>query len=126
MTEPFTGPAASTGVDYATYNGALLLIEVKALEHNVRTKLGEKDAIRGDIHVLDGKEVGEVIPDTLIFPRVLISQLRPKIGGMVLGRLGQGEKKAGQNAPWVLSEPTDADRAVAVAYLDKTKSGVPF
>jgi len=38
--------------------------------------------------------------------------------GMVLGRLGYGEqKRADYSAPWLLSVPTDADRALARAYL---------
>lgn len=38
--------------------------------------------------------------------------------GMVLGRLGVGTKKeAGQNAPWLLSLPTEQDKALARQYL---------
>jgi hypothetical protein len=38
---------------------------------------------------------------------------------MVLGRLGSGEAKPNQNAPYLLSQPTDADRAIGRAYLEK-------
>lgn len=38
--------------------------------------------------------------------------------GMVLGRLGYGEqKRADYSAPWLLAAATDADRAIARAYL---------
>jgi hypothetical protein len=38
--------------------------------------------------------------------------------GMVLGRLGYGEaKRADYSAPWLLSAATDADKAIARAYL---------
>lgn len=38
--------------------------------------------------------------------------------GMVLGRLGYGEqKRADYSAPWLLDKPTEADRAIARAYL---------
>lgn len=44
-----------------------------------------------------------------------VSRGRP---GMVLGRLGVGEAKdEGQNAPYVLSPPTDADKVLARQYL---------
>lgn len=55
----------------------------------------------------------------------LISQCREALAkraqgqpGMVLGRLGVGTaKEVGQNAPWLLSLPTDADKALARQYL---------
>ena len=64
----------------------------------------------------------------LVFPRVLQSQLKPKVGQMVLGRLGQGTAKPGQSAPWMLTEPTDADRTVGLAHLNKAKANAdaPF
>lgn len=37
--------------------------------------------------------------------------------GMVLGRLGVGEAKGGNNPPYVLSAPTDADKQTARQYL---------
>jgi hypothetical protein len=57
--------------------------------------------------------------------RGLISQCREALArrlqgqpGMVLGRLTTGEaKEAGQNAPFLLSPPTDEDKRVARAYL---------
>lgn len=56
----------------------------------------------------------------------LISQCREALAkkrdtgvpGMVLGRLGVGEAKdPGQNAPYILTPPTDADKAIARQYL---------
>jgi hypothetical protein len=39
-------------------------------------------------------------------------------GGMVLGRLSVGQaKEAGQNAPYLLTEATEADKAIARQYL---------
>jgi cytosine/adenosine deaminase-related metal-dependent hydrolase len=71
---------------------------------------------RCDIAVLDGDCKGDVYADTLIFPRVLIGQLRPNIGKKVLGRLGQGTAKPGQSAPWTLLASSDDDKATAVKY----------
>lgn len=55
----------------------------------------------------------------------LVSQCREALekrqrgeAGMVLGRLGYGEqKRADYSAPWLLMPATDADKAVARAYL---------
>lgn len=55
----------------------------------------------------------------------LISQCRDALArraqgqpGMVLGRLGVGNaKEPGQNAPWLLTPPTDQDKAIARQYL---------
>jgi len=44
---------------------------------------------------------------------------------MVLGRLGQGEAKKGQSAPWMLSEATEADKVIGRNYIAKN-SEAPF
>jgi hypothetical protein len=121
MTDPFTAPgsANSSRVDYKELNGRLLLIEPHSLEIGVQTSVSTepKDAVRADVTVLDGPVAGSAFPDALIFPRVLIGQLRSRLGQKVLGRLGQGTAKGGQSPPWILSEATDADKKVGVAYL---------
>ena len=115
---PFANPApAGGGIDYAELNGRLLLIEPHSLEVGVRTSLGDKDAVRADVTVLDGTDPGTQHPDTLIFPKVLIGQLRSRLGQKVIGRLGQGVAKPGQNAPWLLHEATADDVQVGVAFL---------
>lgn len=117
MTDPFATPGSTSGVDYKALNGRLLLIMPTSLESDVKTSLGDKDAVRADIVVLDGPEAGEEYNDTLVFPRVLIGQLRSRVGEKVLGRLGQGQARPGQNAPWLLTEATDADKQTGLAYL---------
>ena len=57
-------------------------------------------------------------------PKVLAVQLRPRIGQKVLGRLGQGQAKPGQDAPWVLAEATESDVDVALAFLAKIAAPV--
>jgi len=125
MSEQFTDPGTSTGIQWGDVKGSLLLVTVHSLEPGIVTSLGEKDAIRADIVVLDGDQSGEVYDDALVFPRKLIGQLRPRIGEKVLGRLGQGNAKPGQNPPWELTPATDADKKVAAAHLNKV-SDVPF
>lgn len=118
MSDPFATPAApSGGIDLKEHKGSLLLITVHSVETGIQTVHGLSDAIRCDVAVLDGNGQGEEYADTLIFPKVLQSQLRKAVGQKVLGRLGQGQAKPGQSAPWVLEDPTDADRKAGVEYL---------
>lgn len=113
----FSKPAGQLKI--TDYNGQLLLVKPTGQEEGVNTSFGAADAIRADVVVLDGPDAGTDYSDILIFQRVLQGQLRPQIGkGLVLGRLGQGEAKAGQSKPWKLLDFTDEDAKVAQAYLD--------
>lgn len=116
-TDEFAAPAAATGVKWEDHKGALLLFDVKSQETGISTTFGSTDAIRADITVLDGANGGETYTDTLVFPKVLQSQLRPNVGKKVLGRLGQGIAKAGQSAPWKLDDPTEDDKTLARKHV---------
>lgn len=117
-TNPFKKPASATGIQWADHKGRLLLVEPRSFETGIMTSLGEKDAVRGDVTIVDGPDGPEEYRDTLIFPRALIAQTRSLIGEPVLGRLGQGQAKPGQNAPWRIEDPTDDDIKIGVAYLE--------
>ncbi len=121
----FNDPSTATGIDWKELHGSLLLFKVSGQEVGIKTVHGDSNAIRADVVVLDGDKEGETYTDTLVFPKVLQSQLKPSIGSMVLGRLGQGHKKPGQSPPWTLSTATDADKQVGRDYLAKT-SEAPF
>lgn len=120
MSNPFAAPAASAGITWADLDGLLLLIEPLSEETGIPTVHGEAKAVRANVVVLDGPNAGERHDDTLIFPKILQSQVRPKIGEKVLGRLGQGNKKPGQSAPWILQEATPADVQIGVNWLAQT------
>jgi hypothetical protein len=112
----YADPSTPTGVDLKTLKGALLLIEPLEVVQGMQTSFGPADPIRCNVAVLDGETKGAVHNDTLIFPKVLISQLRTHIGGKVLARLGQGQAKPGQSAPWMLYAANDDDKATAAKY----------
>lgn len=115
-------PASTNGdkIDLGKVNGSLLYITVHDLVKDIQTDYGPSDAIRADVAVLDGDDKGTVYHDTLIFPSVLRRQLGAAVGSVdpsIIGRLGQGvSKKAGQNPPWILADPTEADLAIGVKY----------
>jgi hypothetical protein len=120
----FNDPSNSDFLPLNDLLGSLLLLTVHEETDEINTVHGPQTAIRADVVVLDGKQAGDKFEDALIFPRILKSQLRRSAGGqMVVGRLNQGAKKPGQNAPWTLDAATDADKALAQSYVDK--HGVP-
>jgi hypothetical protein len=114
----FANPAPSAGsIDWNDLNGRLLIFDVTGQEIGIKTSNGTKDPVRADLVVLDGDTAGEKFDDTLVFPTVLISQLKPRIGQKVLGRLGQGIAKPGQSAPWILQDATAEEIAVAEKWV---------
>jgi hypothetical protein len=121
----FADPASAASLDLKTLLGNLLLVEPHEVATGIPTVHGPSDAIRADVTVLDGPTAGAVATDTLIWPKVLISQLRSRVGQMVLGRLGQGVAKPGQSAPWTLIAATEQDKATAGAYLAQRPAPAP-
>lgn len=123
MSTPFADPANPVSIDFNDIHGALLLIEVVGHEDDVVTSLSvpgvKNPAIRANVTVLDGPRGGFVYEDALIFPKALQGQLRARIGKLVLGRLGQGDKQPGKNAPWRLETATDADRQTAQRWVNQ-------
>lgn len=111
----------------AEHEGELLLIEPTSFEQGITTQMGTSDAVKANIIVLDGPNAGSTFDDALIFPKVLQSQTKPKIGGgYVLGRLGKGEAKPGKSAPWMLHSFTDQDAQVAQNWINSNKSDLPY
>ena len=116
---PFNDPQGSDLLPLNDIVGNLLLFTVYEETEEINTVHGPQKAVRADVTVLDGELEGTTYDDALIFPRVLKSQLRRSAGGqMVLGRLGQGAKKPGQNPPWTLTAATDTDKVKAQAWVD--------
>lgn len=121
---PFAAPApASGGVDLKTLNGALLIIKPHSVEENIKTSFGDSSAVRADLYVVDGPNGGDAHEDTLLFPKMLQGQLKSRIGQLVIGRLGQGQAKPGQSAPWILQDATAADIAAGAAFWEQRQSG---
>ncbi len=120
--------APGEGIKWEDFNGKLLVIEPLSVEEHVptvHTKPGEKSpAVRANVYVITGPETSEDYIDTLIFPKILQSQVRGQVGEMVCGRLGQGTKKPGQSAPWVIAEAT-ADDISKAQHWDNARSKKP-
>lgn len=119
-TDPFSGPASASGVKITEFEGRLLLITPTSYEEDIETSFGTKDAVKANVVVLDEKAPAdsENHEGILMFQGRLIGQTKPFVGkGLVLGRLGKGEAKKGQSAPWMLDDPTDAEKKIGREYL---------
>ncbi len=118
MTDDFNRPAEVTYGDNFNNEralGHLLIITAHAEETTPTKDYGPKPAIRADIIDVDAEEE---FTDQLIFGTVLVPALRPYVGGQkVLARLGRGEKRGGNQPPWVLNDYSDEDKDRALAYL---------
>lgn len=142
--DPFKS-GSSGGAGITQYEGQLLLVTPTEYVESMSTSFGDTDAVRVDLVVLDAPDGPEEVEDTLVFQRVLISAMKrqaifnerypagdPNTGHpkMTLGVLAPDEekKKKGQDAPWALMEPTDAQKKIAREYLAnrKTEPADPF
>lgn len=113
-------PAPSAGGDkfaFDDHKGNLLLITVHEYKEGISTSHGVANAVAADIAVLDGPDKGGEYRDVLIFPKVIVNQLKGQIGATILARLGQGEKQPGKSAPWVLNAGTADDQETAAKYV---------
>lgn len=124
----FAQPAAGTGdsISWEENKGALLMIKPTGTEETT-TEYGETTVVVADIVVLDGPNEGTKYEQNWIFPKVLQSQTKKYIntGQIALGRLGQGEKKPGKSAPWMLQDFTPQDAELAQAYINKNSNDLP-
>lgn len=114
-----TPSAPSGGITWADHKGKLLLIEPQSFEAGIQTSFGPADAVKATVSVVGESDVYE---DTLIFPKILVSQTKSQVGAKILGRLGQGQAKPGQSAPWQLEEATADDIATAEKWLAEQKA----
>lgn len=123
----FAQPASSTGLDLQANEGALLMITPTNFEEGISTAYGTTDAVEANVVILDGPNAGEKLDGALIFPKVLQGQLKRYIGTgqIALGRLGKGQAKPGQSAPWKLEDYTQQDAQTAQQYLNQNANDLP-
>jgi len=101
----------------AEYEGDLVLVYPVEHIEEITTTNGTKDAVSSDIIVLSrGAEKHE---GAFVFGGKMIGRLKRNLasGRPVLGRIGKGEAKKGQNAPWVFLDPSEEDKQLARDYL---------
>lgn len=126
MTDPhdqFDNPGPLNAIKWVDHDGQLVLITPLRVDKDVPKPDGDgvRDVIIADVAVLDGPDAPQYYAGTPIFPAYLQGQLRRNVGTgrSCLGRVGKdtSRQQRGQSAPWVLSDPTDADKHAARNYL---------
>lgn len=148
--DPFNAPTPPQAnivrprlLDFAA-DGRLVLISPIKIDRNLPNNLGKQgdtqDRMTADVVILDGPpfpyggapekgtphnltaQVPYEIISMFISSAPLISQCERRLGEMVLGRLSRRQLPNG-NTAYRLDDPTEADRAVARAYLVDKQAG---
>ena len=108
----FSAPSSGgSGLKQADLEGHVLVVEPQEYIPSMVTSFGDKDAIRVTVHDITTQETHE---DVLFFG-ALIGSLKPQVGKRVLGLMGKGVAKPGQAPPWVLTDLSTNEQAVAAA-----------
>lgn len=122
MTQRDEFDSAGTMLKIADHLGELVLFtphEYVDKDNGVDTSFGKKDYVLTDAVILTAEGGPAEYDDAMILQGSLIGQLKRKIPGgrKLLGRIAKGEAKKGQQPPYVLSAPSDADKQLARDYL---------
>lgn len=115
-------PSSQQGSGFrpSDFVGALVVFIGCHLEPEVNTAYGKTSAARVDIAVpLDGEDAGEVFKDSLIFGKVLVPSLTNADGDIVVGRIAKGDAKPGQNAPYILEDPSKKEEKAVLEWLEE-------
>lgn len=113
--------------------GRLLLIKVvtykedyPAFDDKAAADGETRDGVEVLVTVLDGDNAESSFDQSTLHQGRLVGTLKGRVGGQVLGRLGKGAAANSKfAAPFVLEDPTEADKAVARTYLAQNAE-VPF
>lgn len=121
MPHSISKPASGgSGFRAADHLGELVVFVGCSLEADIDTTFGSTNAARVEITVpLDGENAGEVYYDSLIFGKALVPSLANAQGPIVVGRMAQGEAKAGQNPPYILTDPTEEEEKTVLKWLNE-------
>lgn len=127
FSEPATG---GNRIEWASVLGRLLVMVPIDVKHGVATQHGTADPVVADIHVLDGDDPGRYEPGVWVFPKVLKSQLEPKVSPdgseMVIGRLIQEPTTKGSPA-WKLAPATPEDNETGARWhAYRTANNLPI
>lgn len=113
--DPFALPT-SGGSDYkfTEFLGELLLVKPIEVDTMVTKISPDSEFVRVEVIRLDNEN--ERVDDLLVFGTALIRTFKAVLRGdseWVLGRLEMGSPTPGKNAPYILSQPTKDEIAVA-------------
>ena len=116
----FDNPGSTSAVKWVEQQGRLVLIWARESIPDFPRNDGPGEVIRADVVVLDPPNSAPILyENTIIFPKKMLGQVRNNIGKgrPNLGRVGQEAAKPGQNPAWILMDPEENDKRMAMAYL---------
>ena len=96
--------------------GNAVLVRPTEYIQSMNTAHGVTDVVRADWIVLSGPNQGKTVNGSLIFGKVLKSELRSIMGTpkpMMVAVIGRGEAKNGKSAPYLFAAADDATKALA-------------
>lgn len=119
MDDLFGGPVNIEYFKPAEFMGELILMRATGQFGTKQIDGRDVNFAGAQVHILTGDLAGTVYDDAEIIHSVLYNQVKAFKDGkrFVLGRLTLGEKRGSKQAPVKLTDPTDADKNVARAYL---------
>lgn len=122
---PFTtaAPLNDGFFKVADNENALVIIRPLRFETAVNTQHGPTDVLYCDVWAVTGPNAGDHWSDAWITQAVLTRQLKPKQGQLVIGTIGKGQAQSGKSAPWMLTDPTEADMKAGIEAWDKIQAG---
>ncbi|ATW59028.1 hypothetical protein PBI_MAHDIA_29 [Gordonia phage Mahdia] len=115
--DPFASPTgAGDGSKISDDLDQAILLRPTEYIPSMSTSQGTTDAVRADWIVLTGPNQGQVRNSSLIFQKVLKSELRSIMGTpkpMMVAVLVKGQAKNGNSAPYLFAAADDATKALA-------------
>lgn len=116
MSDDWNDPDTSDFFTIKEHVGDLVILAVNKFTPNYQTVNGERDTIHAELVIVEGNGQDTRYSEALLFGSKLVPQLRNKLGQVVLGRIALGDKMPGKNAPYILTKPTDEDKALATKW----------
>jgi hypothetical protein len=132
---PFSGPSEGDFFGREakrSVEGALLAFQVKDYNPDKPTSQSKEGKatpmVLASVYVIDGDQAGKAWENSELYGSY-VAQLRDHVGGWVLGRWTKGtpNPKYPDNAPWKITQPTEDDAKIGMAWYEKhTKPASPF
>ena len=115
--DPFATPSGGgDGSKISDDVNQAILVRPTEYIPSMKTTQGVSDAVRADWIVLTGPNQGQIRNGSLIFQKVLKSELRAILGTpkpLMVAVLVMGEARNGNNAPYLFAAADDATKALA-------------
>lgn len=125
MSDSWDDPDTSDFFSIKEHVGDLVILAINGFTPDFPTINGNRDTIKAEVAIVEGNGQDTRYAEALLFGSKLVPQLRNKLGSVVLGRIALGDKQPGKNAPYILTKPTDQDKAMASDWTKRNGAVKP-